>query len=174
MPPVEVALVHWPCDRDERDRLAVARLPRLLLVADGERPPPMSGDLMEDWIRVPADERDVATRLQTLADRAAGSLHETVIVDGRCLRRSMVTVPLSRSEAAFARLLVAAAGGIVPRRALADAIWPDGAPHRPRALDDVAYRLRRRVGAVGLDVVAARGRGFALQQLSPAVVAEVE
>jgi DNA-binding response OmpR family regulator len=174
MPGVEVALLHWPRDRAERDRLGVAMLPRLLLVPDGQRPPPTAGDPMEDWIRVPADERDVAARLRTLADRATTSLDEAVVVDGHCLRRAAVTIPLSPSEATFISVLVTAGGRVVPRGALAHAIWPGGAPHPSRALDDLAYRLRRRIGVVGLDVVTARGRGFALQQLSSAMVAPVE
>jgi DNA-binding response OmpR family regulator len=163
--PVEVALLHWPRDREERDRLARAMLPRLLLVAGGGLPPG-SGDEMEDWIRLPADERDVAARLRGLSDRATRSLAATVVVDGRCLRRGATTVPLSSAEATFASLLVARPGEVVPRGDLAAAIWsgrrgPDG------ALDDVAYRLRRRLTALGLDVVTARGRGFALHVLSP-------
>jgi DNA-binding response OmpR family regulator len=172
MPPIEVALVHWPRDRDERDRLAAAMLPRLLLVPEEERPPATS-DLMEDWIRLPADERDVSARLHTLSERAAGSLDQTVLVDGRCLRRSSVTVPLGPSEATFARLLVAASGQVVPRDRLIEAIWPDG-PSRSRALDDVAYRLRKRIHVVGLDVVNVRARGFALHMLSPVDVTRGE
>jgi two-component system, OmpR family, response regulator len=170
---VEVALVHWPRDHAERDRLARAMLPRLLLVPDGERPP-TTGDPMEDWIRLPADERDVATRLRTLSERAARSFDETVVVDDRCLRRSTLTVPLSPAEAAFARLLVSAAGQVVSRAVLAEAIWDRDADPRARALDDIAYRLRRRIGTLGLEVVSARGRGFALHMLSPAVTAAVE
>ena len=72
MHPVEVALIHWPRDGAERERLAEAMLPRLLLVPDDVEPP-VAGDLMEDWIRLPADERDVATRLDNLAARASAS-----------------------------------------------------------------------------------------------------
>ena len=39
MHPVEVALIHWPRDGDERERLAEAMLPRLLLVPDDVEPP---------------------------------------------------------------------------------------------------------------------------------------
>ena len=39
MHPVEVALIHWPRDGAERERLAEAMLPRLLLVPDDVEPP---------------------------------------------------------------------------------------------------------------------------------------
>lgn len=170
MPRIEVALVHWPRDREERDRLARAMLPRLLLVPDGERPP-ASGDAMEDWIRLPADERDVATRLRALSERAARSLHEVAVVDGACLRRGELTVPLGPSEAAFVRLLVDAPGQVVSRSSLVTAIWDGDTDPGTRALDDVAYRLRRHIAALGLDVVTARGRGFALRMLNPTLTA---
>jgi DNA-binding response OmpR family regulator len=173
MPAIEVALVHWPRDAAARDRLAEAMLPRLLLVPQDVRPP-ASGDPMEDWIRLPADERDVATRLRALSERAARSFEDTVVVDDGCLRRAGVTIPLSPSEAAFTRLLVAASGGIVSRADLASAIWHDQRDPRSRALDDIAYRVRRRVEVAGLDVVSARGRGFALHQLRPIRTATVE
>ena len=171
MPSIEVALVHWPRDRQERDRLARAMLPRLLLVPDGERPP-TSGDVMEDWVRLPADERDVAARLRSLSDRAERSLDGVSVVDGTCLRRGSLTVPLSPAEISFAERLVAAHGQVVPRPALIAAIWGRDADPASRRLDDVAYRLRRRITVLGLDVVTARGRGFALHMLSPVPAAD--
>ena len=170
---VEVALLHWPRDCDERERLAEAMLPRLLLVPE-DLEPPVSGDLMEDWIRLPADERDVATRLDNLAARASASLERTVLVDSTRLQRAASTVVLSPHQATFAGLLLAAEGRVVSRESLSRAIWGRDADPCGRALDDLAYRLRRRIEALGLDVVAARGRGFVLHVLAPAAAWEVE
>jgi two-component system response regulator TctD len=166
LPRVEVALLHWPRDHDQRAHLADAMLPRLLLVTAGETPPDPRDDL-EDWIRLPADERDVAARLRALAERAERSLEATVIIDGRCLRRGSVTIPLSPGEARFAERLVVEPGRLVSRGELSDAVWPDEKAPSAKALDDVAYRLRKRLAPIGLDLVNARGRGFALQVLSP-------
>ena len=173
MHPVEVALIQWPRDGADRERLAGAMLPRLLLVPD-DVAPPVTGDLMEDWIRLPADERDVANRLDNLATRASASLERTVLVDGTRLRRAASTVALSPHQATFARLLLAAEGRVVSRAALCGAIWGGGADPCGRALDDLAYRLRRRVEALGLDVVAARGRGFVLHILTPSAAWDVQ
>ena len=169
---VEVALLHWPRDQEQRAHLAETMLPRLLLVPVGEEPP-RPGDDMEDWIRLPADERDVAARLHALSERAERSLAATVVLDGRCLRRGPMTMPLSPAEARFASRLVEHPGTLVPRGELARSIWP-GEPPSAKALDDVAYRLRRRLAPIGLDLVSSRGRGFALHVLSPVHAGMVE
>jgi hypothetical protein len=163
--PVEVALLHWPRDQEPRSQLAQAMLPRLLLVPPGERPPQPTDDL-EDWIRLPADERDVATRLRALSERAERSLEATVLIDGGCLRRGSTTTPLSPSEARFASRLVEHPGHLVSRRELIASIWTGEAPST-KALDDLAYRLRKRLVPIGLDLVSSRGRGFALHVLPP-------
>ena len=162
---VEVALLHWPRDRDRRERLALTQRPRLLLVA-GQDTPPVATDELEDWVRLPADERDVAARLQALSDRADASLRATVVVDGCILRRGRAQVELSPSEARLAGRLVRTPGALVTRSELAEAVWPQ-APGRDKALDDLAYRLRRRLRPLGLDLLTARGRGFVLGVAPP-------
>ena len=76
--PVEVALLHWPRDAAARAHLAAAMLPRLLLVPAGEEPP-QPGDEMEDWIRLPADERDVAARAPRRVAILDGRITEDVV-----------------------------------------------------------------------------------------------
>ena len=116
----------------------------------------------------------MATRLDNLAARASASLERTVLVDSTRLRRAASTVVLSPHQATFAGLLLAAEGRVVSRDSLSRAIWGRDADPCGRALDDLAYRLRRRIEALGLDVVAARGRGFVLHILTPVGAWEVE
>lgn len=73
---VEVALIRWPDEELRRRTLAVTRSPRLLLVATGAAPPSCD-DPLEDWIRVPAAERDVDARVATLARRLVGDAPAT-------------------------------------------------------------------------------------------------
>jgi len=61
----EVELLRWPAEADRRQQLADRKVPRLLLVEAGVMPPPLDDD--EDWICVPADERDIGARLRRLA-----------------------------------------------------------------------------------------------------------
>jgi hypothetical protein len=63
---IAVALVPWPSEAGVTAELADAARPRLLLVAR-EAEPPAVVDELEDWIRVPADERDVEVRARRLA-----------------------------------------------------------------------------------------------------------
>lgn len=69
---VTVAFVRWPAGEDERLRLTVAGVPRLLLVDPGVTPPANRG-IDEDWVRLPADPEDVRLRVQTLCRRTGAS-----------------------------------------------------------------------------------------------------
>jgi len=68
VPLPDITLVRWPEEADRLERLRRERLPRLLLVASDAIAPPC-GDCEEDWIRLPADDADVRTRLTSLAER---------------------------------------------------------------------------------------------------------
>jgi len=148
------ALVHWPREAGRRAELAALRIPRLLLVDADASPPDVDDD--EDWARLPVDERDTAARLAALRAR-----HATVTLTGRDLRTARGGVTLSATEAAALALLLREPGAVVARERLAAAM----APHvtvSARTVDDVAYKLRRRIRPLGLDVLAARGRGHVL------------
>src|SRR5687768_9253811 len=69
-PRMDVVLVQWPAEAGRRERLAEAGVARLLLVDVGSDPP-LVLDALEDWVRVPADDRDVRARMEALVARAA-------------------------------------------------------------------------------------------------------
>jgi two-component system OmpR family response regulator len=157
----DVVVVHWPEDQDEVDRLAGERVPRLLLVAPSADPPE-SGDVLQDWVRLPGDERDVRSRLDGLRRRAAhAGTRPAVDRHGRlAFRRSWVQ--LSPIEARLARLLIEAHEGVVGEDALLGQGWPDGHP-TSNALRVHLHRLRRRVTPLGLEVRGVRSEGWVLQ-----------
>jgi DNA-binding response OmpR family regulator len=129
-------------------------LPRLLVLAPGTAAPRLDDD--EDWIRAPADERDVAARLAVLRLR-----HDRVRLEGPLLHTARGTVGLSPREEAVAAVLLADAGQVVARPAIEAALGgPTGVS--ARTVDDTVYRLRRRLRPLGLDVFASPGRGFTL------------
>lgn len=161
-PSLGVELVHWPRDEVLRDRLARAGVPRLLLVEAGVAPPDAIG-VDEDWIRMPADERDVAVRAQRLARLSLRLLGERPVLDhNRVLHRGGTTVVLSAAEAVVVGLLLAENGRVVPRERLEAALWPDGAVPGPKAVNAVVYRLRRRLAGLSLCIRVARNRGFVI------------
>ncbi len=155
-----VELVHWPRDEILRRRLARAGIARLLLVEqDADAPTGIGVD--EDWVRLPADERELWTRAERLGRLSAALDRELpVLHDGRLLTHGTGTVVLSKSEAVAIRLLLDSIGNVVPRKVLDDALWPDGPPSGGRALDALIERLRRRVVGLHLCIRSVRTKGF--------------
>jgi hypothetical protein len=145
------ALLRWPRDAERRRELRELGIPRLLLVAPAGPVPEVDDD--EDWVRLPADERELAARVAALRARRGG-----VTLRGTVLATGWGSATLSATEAAVVAALLRRAGAIVPRATLAEALGPHVAV-TPRTVDDVIYRLRRRVRPLGLDVFASRGRG---------------
>ncbi len=134
--------------------------PRLLLVEDGAQPP-VGDDPLEDWVRVPASEVDVQTRMATLAARARALAAPQLDVDG-VLRFGAQWVSLPPVEARLTRALLERFGAVVSRESLSRAGWPDGAPGR-NALDVHVLRLRRRLAPVRLVIRTVRSRGYLLE-----------
>ena len=160
----DVVVVHWPEQRDELPRLAEQGVPRLLLVAPAADPPD-PGDILQDWVRLPGDERDVRARLTGLRRRAA-TLEPPPTVDshGRLLfARSWVQ--LSPIHERLARCLLAAGEGVVAEHDLRDRGWPGGAPSS-NALRVHLHRLRRLISPLGLEIRGVRGEGWVLQRVT--------
>ena len=153
--------MHWPRERAKRDALVRAGIPLVLLVPSGEVPPVRLA-VGEDWIRVPADERDLfvrAERVRRQLEQLAASV-PTIDGAGR-LHHGGRTVDLSASEAAVVERLLESPGAVVPRDELERRVWPEGPPSG-RALDALVYRVRRRVLDLGVIISSSRGRGFLL------------
>lgn len=143
-----VALLRWPRDEEQRRALADGGTPRLLLIDPGQPLPELDDD--EDFIRLPADERDVSARLRQLG--LAGLRPR---LDGRVLRNGRGTVVLSERQAAVVALLLAADGTLVPRAGVVAAFGG-------RAVGDAVYRLRKALRPLGLEIYCATNRGYVL------------
>lgn len=157
-----VELVRWPEEETRRARLRLDGVPRLLLVDHGS-PPPRTGDELEDWVRVPADEVDLHARVENLEARVRLRAGERPRLDeDGVLRVNGSWVPLPPVEARLTGALLARHGSVVSRDALAASGWPDGAPGR-NALDVHVLRLRRRIAPLGLTIRTVRSRGYLLE-----------
>ena len=163
-------MLRWPEEEGRRSRISEAGEPRLLLVADGEQPPPV-GDCLEDWIRVPAAEDEVRARVDALTVRSqahtsSGRNGEThagpALDDFGVLRLNGSWVALPPLEARLADALLQRLGAVTSRELLIRAGWPDGAPGR-NALDVHVLRLRRRLTPVGLAIRTVRSRGYLME-----------
>ncbi len=161
LPGVHVELVQWPRDEALRTNLARAGIARLLLVAHDADPPEVIG-VNEDWIRVPADERDIVHRAQRLSQWVAHLASEKLVVDSnRIAHRGGAAVVLGELESALLRLLMNDRG-LVLREALESSLWPDGPPSA-RSLDNLVFRLRGHLERLGVAVRSARGKGFLIE-----------
>ena len=156
----DVTAVVWPEDGDRLGALRGVGAPRLLLVRPGVRPPAVTSTL-EDWVRLPADQGDVQTRVETLAARAAAQRDERPWVDSHDLVHFRNQwAELSVIEAALTRTLVAYLGDVVAYDKLARA--EDVEPRR-ETLRVQLTRLRLRLAPLGLDVLSVRSRGYVLR-----------
>ena len=159
---MDVVLVQWPAEAERLDALRAADVPRLLLVDNGSSPPEAEGCL-EDWVRVPASEAEVHSRLAALSGRARSHrLDRPELDDDGVIRLGGAWVALPPVEARLASALLDKFGAVVGREALARAGWPAGAPGR-NALDVHILRIRRRISPLGLAIRTVRSRGYLLE-----------
>ena len=165
---MDVALVRWPDDEAKRRELRAANRPRLLLV-DERAPAPVSGDLLEDWIRLPADDRDLRARLDALTLRSGAEVAVFPEIDSDgLLRMSDQWVSLPPIEQRLAAALLDKPSAVVSRETLAKAGWPGESATR-NALDVHMLRLRRRIEPLGLAIRTVRSRGYVLDIRPPVI-----
>lgn len=159
---MDVVLVRWPSEAERRDRLRAEQRPRILLV-EGDAPPPVTGDLFEDWLRLPADDADLRARVQGLQARLQefGPVLPSIDDDG-VLRFGGGWVSIPPVEARLVTALLERFGTVVGRDVLTRAGWPEKEPGR-NALDVHVLRLRRRIEPLGLAVRTVRSRGYLLE-----------
>jgi DNA-binding response OmpR family regulator len=158
---MDVVLVRWPSERARREELVASRVPRLLLVDQGE--PPASDDCLEDWIRMPSSDADLRARIDGVLARIDRHAHGVPRLDEDGVLRVLDRwVPLPPMEARLMALLLERRGTVVSRDALARAGWPGGAPGR-NALDVHVLRVRRRIEGLGLAIRTVRSRGYLLE-----------
>jgi len=156
-------VLRWPADQKRRRELAELGVPRLFLV-NSDAAPPVCDDPLEDWVRLPCDERDIDARMTALRARAstgAPSARPQLDGNGRLLRSNR-WVPLSPIEEQLCALLLGEFGAVVSDRRLMAAAWSNGSG-TPTGLRLQMTRLRRRIGDLGLEVRSVRGKGYVLQ-----------
>ena len=159
---MEVALIQWPAEASRRADLQDRHAPRLLLVEPGCSPPEPT-DCLEDWIRVPATDVDVQTRMTTLSARAREhTVTMPLLDDDGVLRFGAQWVALPPLEAKLTHALLERFGRVARREDLTRAAWPDVPPAR-NVLDVHVLRLRRRVTDVGLAIRTVRSRGYVME-----------
>ena len=143
---VDVVLVRWPKETDHRDRLARDRSAAAAARGGGVQPAAVE-DPLEDWVRVPRADTDVAgpARHARAAGPAPGPALPTLDDDGVIRHNGPVGVAATGRGAASPGCCSTARRRRESRRPRR-AGWPEGAPGR-NALDVHVLRLRRRARA---------------------------
>jgi hypothetical protein len=155
-------VLRWPADQKRRRQLADLGVPRIFLI-DGDAAPPVCTDPLEDWVRLPCDERDIEARRTALRARASTGTPVPPQLDGNGrLLRSSRWVPLSPIEEQLCSVLIHDFGAVVSDRRLMAVAWPNGTG-TPTGLRLQMTRLRRRIVDLGLEVRSVRGKGYVLQ-----------
>lgn len=167
----DVVVLRWPHDKVEVERLAAIGAPRLLLVA-ADADPPDGGECEEDWVRLPADDRDVAARLTALGRRAARH-HRVPTLDefGRLQHRGqwVLTSPI---EHRIVAALLLRFGAVVPAKELLGLHHP-GHTLSAGALRVHVARLRKRIDPLGLDIRSVRAAGYVMEEQGRGAVSPV-
>ena len=161
---MQVEIVRWPSEEARLADLRSSGRPRLVLVRDGVTPP-LTPDVMEDWIRLPASDEDVHARVRVLEDRMRGAEEHRIpeIDESGLLHMEGSWVSLSPVELRLVTALIDRYRAVVSRESLARAGWPDGIPGR-NVLDVHIVRLRRRLAPLGLVIRTVRSRGYLLEE----------
>jgi two-component system OmpR family response regulator len=159
---MEVELVRWPAEETRLTDLRRAGSARLVLV-DDQAVPPMTTDVLEDWVRLPVGDDDLRHRMLVLAERVRTTGEEVPDLDENGLLRFNGTwVSLPPVEHRLMAALLDRFKAVVGRDVLARAGWPDNVPDR-NVLDVHIVRLRRRLAPVGLVIRTVRSRGYLLE-----------
>lgn len=162
-----VELLSWPRDASRRATLARMGVPRVLLVEPDAEPPSEVG-LDEDWVRLPADERDIRARIGHLARFAVRLDDDRPFIDEcHVLHRAGATLTLSETEAAVLTMLLERRGSVVSIDELRRSAWRGQLPTRD-AVDALIYRLRRRLSGWNLVIRSVRSRGFVIDAVRAA------
>ena len=157
-----VAVLRWPAQAADRDRLAATGKPRLLLIADGYAAPLVT-DPLEDWVRDPFAPVDLDNRLVTLAIRARRLTERPCFDADGLLWMGDRWVNVPDAIRPIADVLVARLGQIVRRDEIVAACSAAGMSTRDSAVKGTIRRLDQRFAQVGLELHNVRDRGYVLQ-----------
>jgi DNA-binding response OmpR family regulator len=154
----EIMLVRWPEDGEEGARLAEAGVAVLYLI-DRDTDPPTPTTCLEDWVRLPGDDRDVSARVAALERRAAAHHGPPRVDEHGLLHYHGGSIALASEEAHLAQTLTEHFGAVVADRELVEQLAVDG----PSLRHQMA-QLRARLRPLSLSVARVRREGYLLRE----------
>ncbi|MBV8951500.1 MAG: hypothetical protein JOZ99_11535 [Actinobacteria bacterium] len=156
----QVVVLRWPAEAEAAAAARRQHQPRFLVV-EGDDGPPARWDPMEEWVRLPADRRDVEARLAALRCRAAeGPPRPSVDGYDRLLYGGQ-WVALTPSDYRLIEPLVEHFDEVVPYEQVLTTEGPADGTARVAGRVRLT-RLRRRIAPLGLEIRTVRPHGLAL------------
>jgi DNA-binding response OmpR family regulator len=155
----DVAILTWPDQQTEVERLRRLSIPHLLLVEHSADPPDADHPLA-DWVRWPSEERDLRARVARLRRRADHFERPRIDDNGQLLFRDR-WVALAPTEERLARPFVDCFGMLVRDDELILRAYP--APPPATSFRVQLSRLRRRIRPLGLVIRTVSSRGHVLE-----------
>ena len=157
----EVMLVRWPEDGDDGARLADAGVPVLYLL-DGDADPPTPTTCLEDWVRLPGDDRDVSARVEALERRAVAHQAPPRVDEHGLLHYRGGSIVLADDHARLADVLAGHFGSLVPDSELVEQLSPHSVSLRHQM-----SQLRALLRPLSLSVTRVRRQGYLLPRRLP-------
>ncbi len=130
----------------------------------------------DDYLPKPFDLDELEARIRALARRRAAGLSEPTAETGtseycglRCDGESGAiycrgeVMDLAPREAALLRALLQRPGQALARERLFETVFPGQSQVQPEAIEVVAYRLRKKLAPVAVQLVTLRGLGYLLK-----------
>lgn len=157
-----VAILVWPTDSNEFERLAAKRTPRLVLVEPGCEPP-VAAECCQDWMWRTGTPHEFRLRLRQLALRAIAHTHAVPYVDSAgMLHVGLRSVHLTAIEQRLVAVLIDRFNQRVPAADLVAVGWPGRRPRRSILATRLSV-LRGRIKAVGLELPGSSREGYTLR-----------
>ncbi len=128
----------------------------------------------DDYLPKPFDLDELEARLQALLRRGRpGSAGKrdvgALVIDeaaGVCYANGHA-LELSAREFSMLATLVERPAHAVTRERLWEKVFADGRDAQPDAIEVVAYRLRKKIAGLGVELVALRGVGYLIREKTP-------
>lgn len=124
----------------------------------------------DDYLPKPFDLDELEARVRALARRGAGGAESALEYGGlRCDASSGAVyfggepLELAPREGSLLRALLARPGQAVTKERLLEIVFPGDAQVQAEAIEVVAYRLRKKLGATDVQLVTLRGLGYLLK-----------
>lgn len=157
-----VKFIRWPTEQHLRDLYRQERIPCLLVVEGGAKPP-ICSDPQEDWVRTPISPSDLDARVTALRQRSYE--RRTPVLDpAGTLTFRTTSVVMSSTHLDLMDLFVQRFGQVVYRCELMDVLTKRVPTSTRNALDLHIMRMRKRIAPLDLNIATAWGRGYALEE----------